>query len=190
MKPGWFALALPTLAMACERPVYLSFDTGHMGVAEQIVATLDRHQVPATFFLAAEPTLDGGHSLDAQWAPFWRRLAAQGTWVIMFPEGTRIERGEFGHYKTGGSRLAIDTGLAVQPVACATAKVWPPRSLLLRPGVYEISVGPAIASAGHTPESLMAQTRDWIEAEMRRLDPEAYRAPAPPAAAPTPVPIR
>ncbi len=119
-----------------------------------------------------------------------RRLAAQGTWVIMFPEGTRIERGESGHYKTGGSRLAIDTGLAVQPVACATAKVWPPRSLLLRPGVYEISVGPAIASAGHTPESLMAQTRDWIEAEMRRLDPEAYRAPAPPAAAPTPVPIR
>lgn len=78
MKPGWFALALPTLAMACERPVYLSFDTGHMGVAEQIVATLDRHQVPATFFLAAEPTLDGGRSLDAQWAPFWRRLAAQG----------------------------------------------------------------------------------------------------------------
>ena len=30
-----------------------------------------------------------------------RRLLAQGTWVIMFPEGTRIDRGQRGEYKTG-----------------------------------------------------------------------------------------
>lgn len=70
---------LPTpAAPACERPVYLSFDTGHMGVAEQVAAVLERQQVPAAFFLAAEPTLEGGHSLDERWAPFWRRLAASG----------------------------------------------------------------------------------------------------------------
>lgn len=113
-----------------------------------------------------------------------RRLAKEGVWVIMFPEGTRIARGQVGHYKNGGSRLAIDTGLPVQPVACATAKVWPRKSFLLRAGPYELSVGPAIAPAGHTPDSLMAQTQAWIETEMQRLDPEAYA----PAAAPAPVP--
>jgi len=79
MKRTWLlALALPALASACERPVYLSFDTGHMGVAEQVAATLDKHQISASFFLASEPTLDGGHSLDEHWAPYWRRLAASG----------------------------------------------------------------------------------------------------------------
>jgi 1-acyl-sn-glycerol-3-phosphate acyltransferase len=37
-----------------------------------------------------------------------RRLMAQGVWVIMFPEGTRIERGQQGTYKSGGARLAIE----------------------------------------------------------------------------------
>ena len=40
-----------------------------------------------------------------------RRLFAEGVWVIMFPEGTRISRGEQGSYKTGASRLAATTGV-------------------------------------------------------------------------------
>ncbi len=113
-----------------------------------------------------------------------RRLAAQGTWVIMFPEGTRIPRGEVGDYKTGGARLSIATGVPVVPVACATARVMPPRRLVLHPGVYEISVGRAISPEGHTTDSLMTDVKTWIEAEMRRIDPEGYApqtAPAPQA---------
>jgi 1-acyl-sn-glycerol-3-phosphate acyltransferase len=37
-------------------------------------------------------------------------LLAQGIWIIMFPEGTRIPRGQKGNYKSGGTRLAIETG--------------------------------------------------------------------------------
>ena len=33
-----------------------------------------------------------------------RKLLDRGVWVIMFPEGTRIARGERGTYKTGGDR--------------------------------------------------------------------------------------
>lgn len=72
------SLAAGAAQAACDRPVYLSFDTGHMGIAEAVVAVLDRHAIPATFFLASEPTRTGGHSLDEQWMPFWRRLAQQG----------------------------------------------------------------------------------------------------------------
>ncbi|WP_225132353.1 lysophospholipid acyltransferase family protein, partial [Bradyrhizobium sp. NBAIM20] len=54
-----------------------------------------------------------------------KRLGAQGNWVIMFPEGTRIPRGQVGEYKTGGTRLAIETGLPVVPIAATAARCWP-----------------------------------------------------------------
>ncbi len=66
------------VAAACAQPVYLTFDTGHMGVAPLVAEVLQRQQVKATFFLAAEPTLSGGHSLDASWAPWWKARAAEG----------------------------------------------------------------------------------------------------------------
>lgn len=63
---------------ACERPVYLTFDTGHMAIAPLVAEVLVRRQVKVTFFLADEPTKDGGSSLDDRWAPWWRARAAEG----------------------------------------------------------------------------------------------------------------
>ena len=103
-----------------------------------------------------------------------RKLFAQGVWVIMFPEGTRIERGAKGTYKSGASRLAIAAGVPIVPIAATSAKCWPRKSFLLRPGVIDISIGPPIASAGREPDELMREVEAWIEAEMRRLDPQAY----------------
>lgn len=65
-------------APPCDKPVYLTFDTGHMGVAPLVAEVLQREGVKATFFLANERTLEGGHSLDDQWAPWWRARAAEG----------------------------------------------------------------------------------------------------------------
>jgi 1-acyl-sn-glycerol-3-phosphate acyltransferase len=104
-----------------------------------------------------------------------RRLMDQGVWVIMFPEGTRIPRGQQGTYKTGGTRLAIECGVPVIPVAVSSAKCWPRKALIKRPGVVDVSIGPAIESVGRKPEELMAEVQTWIEAEMRRLDPQAYQ---------------
>ncbi len=103
-----------------------------------------------------------------------RRLLAQGTWVIMFPEGTRIDRGQRGEYKTGGTRLAIQTGAPVIPIAVTSAKCWPRKALIKRPGVVEFSIGKPIPSVGRQAEELMQEVEAWIEGEMRRLDPDAY----------------
>jgi len=103
-----------------------------------------------------------------------KRLFAQGVWVIMFPEGTRIERGQKGTYQTGASRLAIACGVPIVPIAATSAKCWPRKSFLLRPGVIDVSIGRPIPSAGRRPDELMREVETWIEAEMRRLDPEAY----------------
>ena len=76
------AAALPLAAEAatpaCSKPVYLTFDTGHMDVAPLVAQVLRDEQVPATFFLANERTRSGGWSLDDTWAPWWRAMAAAG----------------------------------------------------------------------------------------------------------------
>ncbi len=103
-----------------------------------------------------------------------QRLLDQGTWVIMFPEGTRIPRGEKGVYKTGGTRLAIRTGAPVIPIAVTSAKCWPRKAFIKKPGTVEFSIGKPIPSAGREADELMKEVEDWIEGEMHRLDPEAY----------------
>ena len=104
-----------------------------------------------------------------------RRLLAQGTWVIMFPEGTRAARGERGQYKSGGARLAIEAGVPVVPIAVTSAKVWPRKDFVKRPGIVDVSIGRVIPTTGREPDELMREVEEWIEAEMRRLDPDAYR---------------
>ena len=103
-----------------------------------------------------------------------RRLMDKGIWVIMFPEGTRIGRGEKGVYRLSGARLAIECGVPVVPVAVTSARCWPPRGFIKKPGVVEFSIGKPISSVNRKPDELMREVEDWIEAEMLRLDPEGY----------------
>ncbi len=140
------------------------------------------------FFGWAIGSLDMIHIDRSRRNEAWAKVAAQGQallarghWVIMFPEGTRAERGAQGVYKAGATRLATTAGAPVVPIAVTSARCWPRKSFLLRPGVIDISIGRPISSQGRQPEELMREVEAWIEAEMRRLDPEAY-----PAAAATP----
>ena len=105
-----------------------------------------------------------------------KALLDRGVWVIMFPEGTRIPRGERGSYKSGGTRLAIATGAPVIPVAVTSAKCWPRKAFIKHPGVVDVSIGKPIPSVGRDADELMREVEAWIEAEMHRLDPEAYVA--------------
>jgi len=102
-------------------------------------------------------------------------LLAQGIWIIMFPEGTRIPRGQKGTYKSGGTRLAVETGAPVIPIAVTSAKCWPRKAFVKHAGVVEVSIGKPIPSAGREPAELMREVENWIESEMHRLDPDAYR---------------
>ena len=39
----------------------------------------------------------------------------------------------------------------------------------------DVSIGKPISSVGRQPDELMREVEAWIEAEMRRLDPDAYK---------------
>lgn len=106
-----------------------------------------------------------------------RERLAEGAWIIMFPEGTRTPSGlEKTRYKSGGARLAVETGAWVLPMAVNSGRVWPRNSFLKYPGTVTISVGPPIASANKTADQLNQEVADWIERDMRRIDAQSYRS--------------
>ncbi|UGQ47337.1 polysaccharide deacetylase family protein [Massilia endophytica] len=75
---GAALLAAGTAHAACSGTIYLTFDTGSQSQAELIAATLKRHHIKATFFLANEKTVRGDYSLDPSWADYWKARVAEG----------------------------------------------------------------------------------------------------------------
>ncbi|MFL9926482.1 lysophospholipid acyltransferase family protein [Herbaspirillum lusitanum] len=104
-----------------------------------------------------------------------RRRLADGQWVIMFPEGTRIEVGKKGKYKAGGARLAVETGAMAVPIAMNAGECWPKKSFIKKPGTIIVSIGKPIVTEGLTPAEVNERVENWIESEMRVISPAVYR---------------
>lgn len=113
------------------------------------------------------------------------RKLAGGRWILVFPEGTRVAPGLKGHYKTGGARLALRTGVPIVPIALNSGYCWPKSSWIKCPGLITLSVGEPIPTEGRSADELTAALETWIEAEVQRIglpfgpgaSPEADRGP-------------
>jgi 1-acyl-sn-glycerol-3-phosphate acyltransferase len=106
-----------------------------------------------------------------------------GWWIVVFPEGTRTAPGTLTRYKTGGARLAVETGTPVVPIAVNSGECWPRGVLIQRPGRITVSIGRPIPVAGRSAEAVMADVESWIETEMRALAPHRYAGPYEPKSA-------
>jgi 1-acyl-sn-glycerol-3-phosphate acyltransferase len=98
-----------------------------------------------------------------------RERLAQGFWVIVFPEGTRVRPGERRAYQLGGAWLAAAAGAPVVPVAHNAGLVWPRNAFLKRPGTVTIRIGPTIESANRDPKTLNELAEKWIEEQQKAL---------------------
>ena len=115
-----------------------------------------------------------GKDAFAQMVEQGRKRLANGQWIIMFPEGTRIPVGQKGFYKGGGARLAIETNVPVVPLAMNSGNCWPKNAFIKQPGLITVSIGKPISSAGKTAPELMQEVETWIEDEMRKISPQNY----------------
>jgi 1-acyl-sn-glycerol-3-phosphate acyltransferase len=104
-----------------------------------------------------------------------RDKLAQGFWVLVFPEGTRVAPGEKGRYGIGGAWLAAETGAPIVPVAHNAGEVWPKNAFIKHPGTVTVRIGPVINSTGKSAAELTRAAEAWIETEMTRLPPAAAR---------------
>jgi 1-acyl-sn-glycerol-3-phosphate acyltransferase len=89
---------------------------------------------------------------------------AEGMWIVVFPEGTRMPPGETRRYGISGALLATETGKLVVPVAHDSGYYWPRRGLWKKPGTIRVIIGPPIEAAGRNPREVNAEAQSWIEA--------------------------
>jgi len=110
-----------------------------------------------------------GNSAVNQVVEQGRRQLADGRWVVVFPEGTRMPPGETRRYGISGILLAQKAPCLVVPVAHNAGDFWPRRGLRKRPGTVVFRIGPPMDPAGRDPRQFSEEVQRWIEAEVAEL---------------------
>ena len=117
-----------------------------------------------------------GHAARDQILEQGARRLAQGMWVSIFPEGTRIAPGKRGRYGVGGAYLAARTGTPILPLAHNAGELWGRYSFRKQAGVVKVVIGPLIPTEGRDVSAVNAEVEAWIEGQMRIISPERYAA--------------
>ena len=99
-----------------------------------------------------------------------------GTWVTIFPEGTRMPPGETRRYGVSGAALAREAGVPIVPVAHNAADLWTRGTLAKKkPGTVRFCIGPVVDASTQSPKETNLIVQDWVEAKMREIS-NAYRS--------------
>jgi len=118
-----------------------------------------------------------GQSAREQIVEQGAKRLAQGMWVSIFPEGTRIAPGKRGRYGIGGALLATRTGVPILPMAHNAGELWPRYAFRKRPGTVKVVIGPLIRTEGRDVISVNNEVEEWIEGRMREISPERHAGP-------------
>jgi 1-acyl-sn-glycerol-3-phosphate acyltransferase len=98
-----------------------------------------------------------------------RERLAQGFWVVVFPEGTRVAPGATREYHPGGAWLACASGAQVVPVAHNAGRFWPRNAFVKRAGTVTVRIGPPIDAANRDAKTVNELAKTWIEEQQRAL---------------------
>ncbi len=94
---------------------------------------------------------------------------AQGLWVVIFPEGTRVAPEQRKKYLPGGGMLAEKSGAMVIPVAHNAGFFWPRNTITKKSGTIQMVIGPAIDPNGKSASEITTEVEEWIESTVTSL---------------------
>ena len=86
-----------------------------------------------------------------------------GNWIIIFPEGTRMEYNKSKKYGLSGSILAKETGAMVLPISHNSGKYWKRRGWLKYRGVISFVIGKPYQTSDMEAEEINELARKWID---------------------------
>src|SRR5208282_5897666 len=110
-----------------------------------------------------------GHRAVNQVIEQGKARLAEGLWVIVFPEGTRVVAGDSRKFGVSGALLATSTGKLLVPFSHNAGVFWPRRGFLKKPGTIRVIIGEPINPAGKNPRELTKEVREAIEAGLQRI---------------------
>jgi 1-acyl-sn-glycerol-3-phosphate acyltransferase len=102
-----------------------------------------------------------------------RGRMAEGDWVMVYPEGTRMPPGQTRRYGVSGILLAAETGRMIVPVAHIAGFFWPRRGLMKKPGTVRVVIGRPISATGRDVREVSEEIQSWIETQVSRIQPAA-----------------
>src|ERR1700730_12993755 len=114
-----------------------------------------------------------GHRAVNQVIEHGKARLADGLWIIIFPEGTRVVAGDKRKYGVSGALLATATDKLVVPVSHNAADFWVRRGIVKKAGTIRLIIGTPIYATGKNPRQLNDEVRQSIEAGLERIAQEA-----------------
>jgi 1-acyl-sn-glycerol-3-phosphate acyltransferase len=114
-----------------------------------------------------------GHRAVNQVIEQGKERLADGLWVIIFPEGTRVAVGETRKYGVSGALLASAAGKLVVPVSHNAGTFWPRRGIVKKPGTIRVIIGEPVNAVGKEPRELNDEIRSVIESGLATIEQEA-----------------
>lgn len=115
-----------------------------------------------------------GRKAVAQIIEQGRKKLAEGRWIVIFPEGTRVPPGKKGRYGMGGSILATETAYPVIPVALNAGEFWKRNAFIKHPGTIDVVIGKPIDTHNLSAIELNEKVENWIEGEMEKISLTPY----------------
>ncbi|HEV7357485.1 MAG TPA: lysophospholipid acyltransferase family protein [Steroidobacteraceae bacterium] len=110
-----------------------------------------------------------GHRAVNQVIEQGKERLADGLWIIIFPEGTRVVAGEKRKYGVSGAVLATETGKFVVPLSHNASDFWVRRGIVKKAGTIRVVIGEPIPAAGKNARELNDEVRRAIEAGLARI---------------------
>lgn len=98
-----------------------------------------------------------------------KQRMAEGSWILIFPEGTRVPTGQDSKLSKGAFILASETGYPIIPVVHNSGHCWKPHQIIKYPGHISIEIGPPVESHDVSVDTLMHTTRNWMEKRMHQI---------------------
>lgn len=94
---------------------------------------------------------------------------ANGIWITIFPEGTRMPPGETRKYGISGAALAREANVPIVPVAHNAGDFWTRLSFSKKPGTVRFCIGPPVDASAQSPKETSLIVQNWIENKMHEI---------------------
>ena len=85
----------------------------------------------------------------------------EGMFVLLFPEGTRVEAGKVGNYARSSFELAKRNNVKVLPICHNSGDCWPAHKFIKRPGTIKLFIGEPIEVLDSRKSA--EEVRAWTE---------------------------
>ncbi len=159
METLWQVTAFPRTAWVLKREItWAPFVGWAIGLALRPIA-IDR---------------SGGASAVKQVIEQGKQKLEEGTWVTIFPEGTRMAPGETRRYGVSGAALAREANVPIVPIAHNACDLWTRRSFVKYPGTVRFCIGPSVDATTQSPKETNLIVQEWIEGKMHEIS-RAYQ---------------